>query len=76
MNGMTFSTSKYRETRNVGKEITLVASMTGVSGLWLGTWLATATVVVQLLAAVVAVGVGIVTGLYYYAKWKQVKNGP
>lgn len=58
----------------MGKEITMVASMTGVSGLALGTWLATATTVVQLLAAVVAIGVGIVTGLYYYAKWRQLKN--
>jgi len=74
MNGTTFSISRYKGVHDMGKEITLVASMTGVSGLWLGTWLATATIVVQLLAAVVAIGVGIITGIYYYTKWKQLKG--
>ena len=60
-------------------EISAAAAYTGVGGVAVGTWIGTATDVVQLLAGLVALVVGIFTALYYRQKWLQLRrerNGP
>ena len=50
------------------------ATMTGTAGLAAGTWIATATDVVQLAAAVVALMVGVASGLYYLERYRKLRN--
>ncbi len=55
-------------------ELSAAAAYTGVAGIAVGTWMGTATDVVQLMAGVVALGVGVFTALYYRQKWLQLKR--
>ena len=48
-------------------------AMTLSTGTATWAWLAAATDVVQFVAAVVAIAVGVITFLYYTAKWKALK---
>jgi len=49
-----------------------VVAMTLSTGTATWAWLATATDVVQLVAALVAIAVGVITFLYYRTKWKAL----
>ena len=50
------------------------ATMTVASVTAVGTWISTATDIVQLIAGTTAVVVAVYTALYYRAKWKNERS--
>ena len=58
---------------NMSQEAVPAFAMTVSTATATWAWLATALPIVQGVAALVAVGVGVVTGLYYWEKYKEIK---
>ncbi len=50
------------------------ATMTGATGVAVGTWIGTALPYVQMIGVVVATIVAVFSGLYYFEQWRKLRN--